>query len=478
MLPKGFKMGFSEAGFQFEMGISDVDSKSDWYKWTHDKANIEKKLSSGDLPENGPGYWDLYQKDHDLAKSIGMNSARIGIEWSRIFPESTEEVEVNAYIDGSNITGIKISETAVKQLDKLANKEAVSHYENILLDARSKLGNLVINLYHWTSPIWINDPSKNPDGIYGRPMGGCFELRQRIEFAKYAAYVAWKLGKYADSWTTMNEPNMVFLGCSEDITAEGVRKRKRQFAEAHARAYDAIKQFSDKPVGIIYANGDMQPLTEDDRKASEMMKYVQRFSFFDAIVNGNMSGIVESKDGDDNHRSDFKGKVDWIGVNYYSRDVVKTAGDLWEPVQGYGYACANMEKSLDGRSVSEVGWEVYPEGIYNLIMDYHKRYGLRMMITENGLADLTDSMRPRYLVSHIYHIERACREGANVDGYYHWALTDNYEWANGFRMRFGLFGVDYNTKERMLRPSALVFREIAKNNGVPDNLMWMTKMKI
>ncbi len=478
MLPEGFKFGFSEAGFQFEMGVSDVDDNSDWYLWTHDENNRKKKLFSGDLPENGPGYWDYYQQDHDLAKAIGMNSARIGIEWSRIFPNSTEDVKVNASIHDGKFTGIKINDETIQELEKIANKGYVEHYEKILSDAKSKFGHLIVNLYHWTSPIWINDPSKNPDGIYGRPMGGCFELKQSIEFSKYAAYVSWKFGKYVDSWATMNEPNMVFLGCSTDVSAKGVRKRMRQFAEAHARAYDSIKKFSDKPVGIIYANGDIQPLTNKDKNAAETMKYVQRFSFFDAIINGDMTGLNDNENLDVVYREDLKNKLDWIGVNYYSRDVVKTAGELWETVQGYGYSCGNLDKSLDGRSVSETGWEVYPEGIYNVIMDYHRRYGLRMMITENGIADSTDSIRPRYIVSHIYQIERACRDGANVDGYYHWALTDNYEWANGFSKKFGLFGIDYNTKERQLRPSALIFHVIAKNNGVPNNLLWITKTKI
>lgn len=137
----------------------------------------------------------------------------------------------------------------------------------------------------------------------------------------------------------------------------------------------------------------------------------------------------------------------------------------------------SYERSLDGRSVSETGWEIYPEGIYNIVMSYHNRYGLPMMITENGLADDNDRLRPRYLVSHLKNLERAIRDGARVDGYLHWSLTDNFEWGSGYSKRFGLIKVDYKTKKRYLRPSSLVMREISKNNGIPEELEWLGEDK-
>ncbi|MEM2570815.1 MAG: family 1 glycosylhydrolase, partial [Thermoproteota archaeon] len=97
MFPEGFLWGVSESGFQFEMGDPEgknIDPNTDWFKWVHDPKNIANRIVSGDLPENGIDYWDLYEKDHDLAKGMGMNAYRLGIEWSRIFPRSTREVEV------------------------------------------------------------------------------------------------------------------------------------------------------------------------------------------------------------------------------------------------------------------------------------------------------------------------------------------------------------------------------------------------
>ena len=165
--------------------------------------------------------------------------------------------------------------------------------------------------------------------------------------------------------------------------------------------------------------------------------------------------------------------IDWVGVNYYSRDVVSSDNAAWKIVNGFGYASSGADKSLEGRSVSDTGWEVYPEGIYNLVMSYNRHLGLPMMVTENGVADDSDRIRPRYITSHLKNLERAIHDGANVDGYMHWALTDNYEWASGFSKRFGLLRVDFETKKRYICPSALVLKHIVENRGVTEELDWI-----
>ena len=486
MFPEGFKFGFSEAGFQFEMGLSDIDSNSDWYIWSHDPRNIEKHYVSGDFPENGPAYWDLFRKDHDYAQFIGMNSARIGIEWSRIFPESTEDIKVEIVRDGDAITAITVPEAAMKKLEERSNRESIRHYMEIFSDLKKRGFYVVINLYHWTVPRWLNDPSGNSGKEKEWAIGGCFDDRITVEFAKYAAFIGKTFDSFADRWSTMNEPNMVFQGCSRDFSRGGFSRRKRNFAQAHARAYDALKQYSTKDVGIIYANGDFQPLDGTDMELKDMVEFQMRYSFFDAIVKGDLrwynDDIKDDKRFSSNPetRNDMKGHLDWIGVNYYSRDVVERSSDPsgWRIVLGFGHATGEGVKSRDGRSTSDTGWEIYPEGIYNVLMSYHNRYHMPMMITENGMADAIDQYRPKYVVSHLYNVERAIADGANVQGYFHWALTDNYEWGNGFSKRFGLIGVDLKTKERELRPSSLVMKHIIENRGVPKDMMWITGLKI
>lgn len=482
MFPKDFKFGFSESGFQFEMGVSEPDTNTDWYSWSHDNYNISHKIVSGDLPENGPGYWDLYSTDHANAKKLGMNAGRIGIEWSRIFQKSTEEVNVDVQLNDGDVVYIGITDKDLEKLDKLANKKNVEHYRKIFSDFRARNNFLIINIYHWSTPSWINDPSKR-DIDKDNAIGNGFNTRSIVEFSKYAAYIAYNFDDLADRWSTMNEPNIVFgTQSSSDRSPDSIAIREKYFTEAHARAYDSIKQYSNKPVGVIYANSDMQPLDPNDKHIIDQAEYAERFSFFDAIKNGNMKLFTEAasrkglKAGEEN-RKDMAGKLDWVGVNYYSRVVLKHNDGTWNPVPGYGHFCDHLDKSLDGRSVSDFGWEVYPEGIYNVIMSYKKKVGVPMIVSENGIADDSDTLRPRYLVSHIKNIARAMKDGARVEGYLHWALTDNYEWAAGFSQRFGLMKVDFETKKRYLRPSALVFREIATNLDIPEELGWLSEDK-
>ena len=486
MFPKNFKIGFSEAGFQFEMGISHPDTHSNWYLWANDPLNKEKGYVSGDNPADGVGYWDKYTQDHDYAQYMGMNAARIGLEWSRIFPESTEKVNVDVKKDDESIVSVIIDSEAMKQLEELSDKYNVSHYMDIFKDLKKRGFYNIINLYHWTVPDWISNPTLVDRTKDSWAIGGDFNERQTIEFAKYAAFTAKTFDHVADRWATMNEPNMVFLNCSTDSSRGALASRKRNFAQAHARAYDALKQYSKKDVGLIYANGDFQPLVEKDLELKEMAEYQIRYSFIDSIVKGDMSWYNNDINGDSRFESDKKfradmdKRLDWIGVNYYSRDVIERDNNEqgWRIVQGYGHATGEGVKSKDGRSTSDTGWEIYPEGVYNVIMSYHNRYHMPMMITENGMADAIDINRPKYIVSHLSFIEKAIEDGANVEGYLHWALTDNFEWGNGFSKKFGLIGVNLETKERELRPSALVMKEIISKKGVPSDMNWINKMKI
>lgn len=478
MVSQNFKFGFSECGFQSEMGLSDIDYNSDWFIWSNDKRNIEKHYVSGDLPQNGAAYWDLYKTDHDNADKLNINAARLGIEWSRIFPESTENIKVPVKYDNDDILSIEIDDETINKLDEISNKNAIKHYMDIFNDFKSRNKFLIINLYHWTIPEWLNNPSDFADNNERRAIGGCFNNHIIIEFAKYSAYIAKKFDCIADRWSTMNEPNMVYQGCSTDNSYKGISMRRKKFAEAHARSYDAIKLFSDKPVGVIFANGDIQSINNDN-EIVEKAKFFNRYSFFDSIINGDLSWYNEITDnGFIKKREDMENKVDWLGLNYYSRDVIKRNGDSWEIIKGYGHYCGDMQKSLDNRSVSETGWEIYPDGIYNIIMDYYKRYNIPITITENGLADDIDKYRSQYIISHFYNIEKAINDGAKVEGYYHWALTDNYEWASGFSKKFGLFKINMETKERLMRPSALIYKEIIDNLGVPDDMKWIAETKI
>lgn len=479
--PKDFVFGFSEAGFQFEMGVpGSEDPNTDWWVWVHDPENIVAGIVSGDFPENGPGYWNLYRQDHDTADRLGMDGARIGIEWSRVFPKPTFDVRVSTEVDGDgNTVYVDVGEKALEELDRIANREAVTRYREILSDWKNRGKLLIVNLYHWPLPLWIHNPLKVRSLGPDRAPSGWLDRRIVVEFAKYAAYIAWKLGDLPDLWSTMNEPSVIYsLGYISIrsgfppgyISTEAAFKAAKHLTEAHARAYDMVKKYSRKPVGIIYATTVVEPLTPEHRDAAETAYSMQNFEFLDSIKFGR-SRLV-------GWRKDLEERLDYIGVNYYTRQVVVSSKTLlgWSVVSGYGFACQPGDLSAAGRPCSEFGWEVYPEGISVALERFWERYRLPIIVTENGIADAMDRYRSRYIVSHLAQIHRAIEKGVDVRGYLHWALVDNYEWAQGFKMKFGLNYVDLNTKKRYLRPSALVFREIAKGKEVIDELLHLAEV--
>jgi len=444
------------------------DPNSDWYVWVHDPENIAAGLVSGDLPENGPGYWDNYRAFHDHAQEMGLNIARINVEWSRIFPKPTDEVKVDVEAKGDKIAHVDVAESALRKLESMANVKAVEHYREIFSDLKGRGFTFILNLYHWPLPLWIHDPIAMRRGV-GTERSGWLNKRTVIEFAKFAAYVAWKFDDLVDMYCTMNEPNVVwkngFIRVKSGFPPSHLNRNYAMEAmhnliEAHARAYDVLKAYK-KPIGIIYANVDFVPLSESDKEAAEKAKFHERWRFFDAIIHG----IIDNE-----AREDLRERIDWIGINYYTRAVVKACGEGYMEVEGYGHNCERNSVSLAGRPTSDFGWEFYPEGLYNVIMEYWRRYGLPIYVTENGIADEADYQRPYYLVTHLYQVSRVINDGAEVKGYLHWSLADNYEWTSGFKMRFGLLHVDYSTKRLYWRPSAFIYEEIAENRKITERI--------
>jgi len=466
-----FKFGWSQAGFQSEMGLGDVDPNSDWFKWVHDRENLAAGLVSGDLPEDGPAYWMNYETFHNNAVSMGLTMARIGVEWSRLFPNppSTPTYEEKE----GRVTDVNVDD--IKLLDQYVNKKALEHYRQIFKDLKSRGIYFVLNLYHWPMPLWAHDPIAVRKGQLNGPIGWLSTVNV-AHFARFSAYVAWKFDDLVDEYSTMNEPNVVwgngYMGVRSGfppgyLSFELMEKAFRNIVQAHCRAYDAIKSVTKKPVGVIYANTAFEPLTEADRDAAEMAERDGRWRFFDAIIHGKLG---------DETREDLKNRLDWIGVNYYTRTVIRKKGDGYAGVPGYGHGCERNSLSQDGRPTSDFGWEFYPEGLQDVLLKYWRRYGLRMYVTENGISDEGDYQRPYYLTTHLYNVKKAIEGGADVRGYLHWSLTDNYEWASGFSQRFGLIQVDYESKRQFWRPSALVYKEIAKNRGIPDHLEHLNRV--
>ena len=164
----------------------------------------------------------------------------------------------------------------------------------------------------------------------------------------------------------------------------------------------------------------------------------------------------------------FRSKTqDFFGLNYYSRDHVRF--DRTRPSEMF------LDRTVPpGAELSELGWEIHPEGLYETLSTWWQKSGrIPMYVTENGIADARDRMRPSFLVRHLARVARAIHDGIDVRGYYHWSLLDNFEWAEGYAPRFGLVAVDYATQRRVIRPSGHLYARIAAARAI-DDATWRT----
>jgi len=430
MFGKDFYYGASLSGFQFEMGVNsdELDSNTDWYVWTRDKGNIENEVVSGHDPEKGPGYWRNYGEFHDLAKNCGMNMLRIGVEWSRIFPEPTFNV-------------------LQADLKNIADMNAIKNYREIMKDIKEKGFSLMINLNHFTLPLWLHDPlAVNRNSDFSK--GGWSDDRVVAEFVKFAAFSVRYFDDLVDYWSTMNEPNIInqlgyYMRNSgfppSIISLEKMKKGLENSIKAHNDSYDIMKNITDKPVGIIYASsGPTGPETAVEKALED-----ESWSYLDKVCD----------------------RMDFIGLNYYSRTVVSDSETGYEYMPGYGQGGPVNSFTEEGRPTGDFGWEIYPEGLYNISKAICERYDKPFFVTENGIADMGSRYRPYYLVSHMKALELLVDEGYPVKGYLHWSLTDNYEWAVGLNQLFGLIHVDFETCKLTPRPSYYIFKQIVEDSS-------------
>ena len=469
--PRDFLWGVATSGFQTEMGgtPANADTGSDWWAWTH----AGDTPVSADRPEDGPGSWNRWQADNRLAQGLGVGSFRLGIEWSRIFPRATDAAD------------------GVRDLDRLADQRAVRHYEGVLRDLRRRGLRPFVTVNHFTLPLWIHDPLATRAALSGRgaddPLpaftepAGWLQRRTVREFAKYAEYLAWRFGDLVDLWSPINEP--MVLATQGYVNVPGVFsagwppgsisytaavQAAVNLVEANARAYDAIhRRDRTAQVGLVQ---NMIAFTPRDTAAGRHADRLFNRLFLDAAIKGvvdrDADGVV-----DPGERSRAAaGKADFVGVNYYFRGRVTPLGDpistripLLDFAPSVSYRTPrHPELPPCPTTCSGLGSEIYPAGFRDVLRTAGS-YGLPVYITENGIADGTDARRPRFLRDHLGVLRRAMRDGlVKARGYFHWSLTDNFEWAEGYAPKFGLY-----TRERRARPSARLYERIARTGRVP-----------
>jgi beta-galactosidase len=436
-----FLWGPATSGFQTEMGgsPSHADRGSDWWAWTHDAGLQAEGLVTADKPEDGPGSWARYRTDDRLARDVlHANAFRLGIEWSRVFPRPT--------------TGA----TTLKELDALADRSALRHYRAVLRDVRRRGMTPFVTVNHFTLPLWIHDPlavraalkSVGPDDPLPASLpraSGWLTKRTIDEFAKYAGYLAWKLGDLVDYWTPVNEPNVVVTNgfvlpsFPPGVTSfTGASVALVNLERANAAAYVAIKRRDPgSQVGLVQNTiAFTGPATAVDHA--------------DRLYNRTMVDVAVKR---------RPRRADFIGVNYYFRGRVTPLGaplsrqlPLLDFVPSLYYRTPqHPDRPPCPSTCSDFGNEISAAGFGKVLREMG-RYRLPVYVTENGIADARDRRRPAFLRAHVAQVRSAMRAGVDVRGYFHWSLTDNFEWSEGYAPKFGLFD-----KDRHARPSARGF---------------------
>lgn len=503
--PAGFRWGTAIAGFQVEMGgpAPQRDAGSDWWAWVHDGKNRCDPPNNPpacvarvtkDLPENGPDYYERYAADHKLAaKKLKNNTLRLSIEWSRIFPTST------AGVASGDLVG----------LNALADQAEVAHYRAVLQSLRAFGLEPFVTLNHFALPTWIHDPIATRDTLASRDPGsplpaftdpaGWLDDDIVGEFQKYAQFVGATFGDLVDVWAPLNEPLVVAVNGYVNIPGvvsgnfppgawsfTGAVKTIANEVYANAVAYDAVKLYDTVDadadgtaavVGIVHnmvAFHPSNPSSAGDIAGAQHASYIFNSVFPNAVFNGdldlNVNGVIDPGE----HDNTLAGKADFFGVNYYLRATATSLGGPITPViplldflPALSYGPNNCPSVC-----TEFGWEIYPQGLRE-VLTIAGSYGRPVYITENGISDSNEDQRPYYLVQHLQVMEQAIADGvADVRGYYHWSLVDNFEWSSGFQQDFGLYAVNPldPLHKRKLRKGGRLYGKIVKKNVIPAPL--------
>lgn len=335
---------------------------------------------------------------------------------------------------GLGIYRISIEWARVEPRHGCFDEAAFGRYLEILTGARARGIKTMVTLWHFTNPSWFTR------------RGGWDSKEAPSLFGAYARAVAERMGDAVDFWATVNEADTyIAQGYIRGVWPPGRRfswgrgwRAYMRLAEAHRRADAAIKEVCGPAasVGLTHAFTWARPTG----RGGVLLGFVARawnYLANDAFINATYASL------------------DWLGVQYYLTVPVRLFG---AGTHGHGVPKTDME------------WPIVPRGLYEVVMRTWRRYRVPMIVTENGLADADDAQRARFILDHLAWLHRAVERGADVRGYLHWSLIDNYEWSFGHDMRFGLAAVDLRTRDRLIRPSARVYAEVARENALPDPL--------
>jgi beta-glucosidase len=405
--PPGFFWGTSTAAHQVEGD----NRHSDWWECEQD----------GRLPvQSGEAcrHYERYAEDFDFARSLGNNAHRFSIEWSRLEPEPGQW-----------------------------NEAALEHYRDVVRALRARGLEPVVTLHHFTHPAWFT-------------RRGGWTRRDSVRlFATYVQRVAAALAPEVRWWITINEPTVY----AKRALVRGdwppcrphpwwqVLWALRNLGRAHVAAYRILHAArADVQVGIAHSAPYVVPCRTHGLRgfADRLAAYLR-----DTVLNRAPFWLL-------GHRP--RQVLDFIGLNYYTRQIVARSGSGTGLL--VGVEC-KLSHHAEPRRFNSLGWEIYPAGLTGVLRRF-ARYGVPLMVTENGLAARDEAERVQFLSDHVDAVAAALRAGVPVLGYFYWTLFDNFEWSEGFSARFGLAALEPGTLRRVPRPVAATYAAICRANSV------------
>jgi beta-glucosidase len=443
IFPHRFAWGAATAAYQIE-GAWNEDGKGEsiWDRFSHTPG----KVNNGDTGDVACDHYHRWPEDLTSMKAMGLNAYRFSISWPRLLPAGWGRI----------------------------NSAGVDFYER-LVDGLLKAGiEPFVTLYHWDLPQALQNK-------------GGWPARSTAEaFVEYADLASRRLGDRVKHWMTLNEPFVsAFVGYLEGRHAPGHTDLDEALAAAHhlllahGLAVPVIRQNSPgAQVGIavnLTVKTPASPSLADQAAARLEDGKVNRWFLDPLATRGYPGDIVQhySRAMDFVRSGDLETiavPLDFLGVNYYFRDVVRST------------AIPETENEprtvFPGKERTEMGWEVYPDGMYEILDRLHSDYDFpALYITENGVAfpdqvgpdgEVDDPRRIAYLRGYLVAAARAIGAGVPLRGYFVWSLLDNFEWAHGCSKRFGLIYTDYATQQRIPKASALWYRQVIAANAIVE----------
>jgi len=401
-----FFWGASTSSHQIEGG-----NENNWTQW--EKENAERLAEE---EKKNVKFWDETRLEGQYPENYISGKATDHLNRFEEDIRLIKELNLSAY-------RFSVEWSRIEPEKGVFNEEAIDFYYKIVRVLKTYNIEPFVTLWHFTLPIWFEE------------MGGFKNPKAHQYFGRFVKIVVERLKADVKYWITINEPEVYslesyFLG-KWPPQKKGIYNFWRvlnNLVKAHKKAYGIIKKIDPKAqVGIAKNN-----------------------TYFEAYKNKFINRVLKKLA--DRYWNDYflmkiKDHQDFIGLNYYFHNRI----DGWF-------------NQNENRVVSDLGWELYPKGIYYVLNDL-KKYQKPIYITENGLADKKDAHRAWYIKEILKNVKRARDEGVDVRGYFHWSLLDNFEWSNGFWPRFGLVEVDYKTLKRTIRKSAREFSKIIAESG-------------